>query len=445
MSIDESQPPLRIREADGDPNAVPVFEIVVTNGTLTKLGPGRVGLATGGGGASSVAYAPSGAYYIVDSLNATLPNALKLTSGSSTTVRTDGSAIYVDAITGGAGTIVYAPTGAFYIVQSINATLTNEFILAAGSSTTVRTDGQTVYIDATTNSATTNVGTGGFIQFPVQSAKLYSNTSSARIDAGTPVWRLLYSALTQQYGMWQFNLPFDYSGAPAMQLTFSSDSSLSVARSISWIVDQWGYGNSQSSIYIDSFAGANSTNIALSAGYSAGLVHILTVPLAITNSFAAGNLIKLRVSSSAGAVTGNQELIGLGLFYRAGTQTIATGSAGLMGTASVVSNYVDVTASRAFNTTYTNSGSGVKSVMAMVCGRCVITLAAGSSFLQAFADAGGTPSTVASGVVGIESGLLNEDNTYQLCFVATNGLNYRVNATTANGTLTLERWFEFNI
>ena len=41
-------PPLRVREADGSPNAIPVIEIVVSNGTLTNLGGGRVALATGG-------------------------------------------------------------------------------------------------------------------------------------------------------------------------------------------------------------------------------------------------------------------------------------------------------------------------------------------------------------------------------------------------------------
>ena len=45
----ENLPPLRIREADGSPNAIPVYEIVVSNGTLTNLGGGRVGLATGAG------------------------------------------------------------------------------------------------------------------------------------------------------------------------------------------------------------------------------------------------------------------------------------------------------------------------------------------------------------------------------------------------------------
>lgn len=225
-------------------------------------------------------------------------------------------------------------TGNFLVSWSSDPLLTNEKILTAGSSITVRTDAGAIYIDAITNAAAsnTNIGTGGFLQLPIYSAKLYSSTSAARIDAGTATWRLLFSSTTQQYGIWQFVLPFDYSGSPACQLIFSSASSLSVAKSVSWVVDQWGLGNSQNSIYIDTFGGTNTTTVALSAGYSAGLVQILTVPLANTNSLAAGNLIKLRVSSSAGNVTGNQELVGLSLFYRAGTQTIASGSAGLQGT-----------------------------------------------------------------------------------------------------------------
>ena len=228
-----------------------------------------------------------------------------------------------------------AGTGHYYLGTTANALFPNWLVVQPGSSATHHITGSNYYINAITNAggaATTNIGTGGFLQLPVQSAKLYANNSSARIDAGTPFWRLLYSATTQQYGIWQFTLPYDYSGSPAMQLIFSNASSLSVARSIQWLVDQWGMTNSQNSIYIDTFAGANSTTIALSAGYSAGLIQIITVPLATLNSFNAGNLIRLRVSASAGAVTGNQELVGLGLFYRAGTQTIATGSAGLQGT-----------------------------------------------------------------------------------------------------------------
>jgi len=293
-----------------------------------------------GAGASSAGLAGTGSFYAVWSSDPLLSNEKVITAGSSVTLHTDATAIYINATTSaGASSAGLMGTGNFLVTWSSDPLLTNEKILTAGSSIEIRTDGTTITINALTSggASNTNIGTGGFLNLPVQSAKLYASTSAARIDAGTAFWRLLFSPTTQQYGIWQFVLPFDYSGSPACQVIFSSNSSLAVAKSISWIVDQWGLGNSQNSIYMDTFGGANTTTVALSAGYSAGLVQILTVPLASTNSFAAGNIIRLRVSSSAGNVTGNQELVGLGLYYRAGTQTIATGSAGLAGTGE---NYV---------------------------------------------------------------------------------------------------------
>lgn len=61
---DDQFPPLRVREQDSSPNAIPVFEIVVSNGTLTQLGPGRIALATGpgGGGFASTATTISTTY-----------------------------------------------------------------------------------------------------------------------------------------------------------------------------------------------------------------------------------------------------------------------------------------------------------------------------------------------------------------------------------------------
>ena len=48
-------PPIRIREVDGSPNVIPVFEIVVSNNTLENLGGGSVsiGVPSGGTGAST--------------------------------------------------------------------------------------------------------------------------------------------------------------------------------------------------------------------------------------------------------------------------------------------------------------------------------------------------------------------------------------------------------
>lgn len=100
----------------------------------------------------------------------------------------------------------------------------------------------------------------------------------------------------------------------------------------------------------------------------------------------------------------------------------------------------DATAARAFNTTYTNAAAYSIEVMATV--RCVITLAAGSATIQGKSDADTPPVTPVSGVVGIQAGLLDEDNTHQISFVVAPGANYRIDSVVANGTATLGKWLE---
>ena|SRR3990167_6237407 len=103
-------------------------------------------------------------------------------------------------------------------------------------------------------------------------------------------------------------------------------------------------------------------------------------------------------------------------------------------------SFTDVTGSRALATTYANGGTA--SLLCFVNVRCAITVAAGSAWFQAIADNGAPPTTVVSGVVGIQSGLLSEDNTFMCLFVVGTSLNYRVNTTNSNGTTTLNSWFE---
>jgi hypothetical protein len=99
----------------------------------------------------------------------------------------------------------------------------------------------------------------------------------------------------------------------------------------------------------------------------------------------------------------------------------------------------DVTSGRALNTTYTNGGSALL-VSATV--RCAVTLAGGNAYAQGKSDGSAPPTTVASGKVGIEAGLLGEDNSFELVFVVAPGLNYRIDSAATNGTVTLGVWFE---
>ena len=104
----------------------------------------------------------------------------------------------------------------------------------------------------------------------------------------------------------------------------------------------------------------------------------------------------------------------------------------------------NITASRALNTTYTNP-SPDRSLLVMATVRCAITVAAGNAYVQGKADTSTPPTTVASGIVGIQAGLLNEDNTFQICFVVSQGMNYRIDSAVTNGTVILGTWFEINL
>jgi hypothetical protein len=77
--------------------------------------------------------------------------------------------------------------------------------------------------------------------------------------------------------------------------------------------------------------------------------------------------------------------------------------------------------------------------------RCAISVAAGTAYVQAKADTSAPPTTIASGRIGIEAGLVNEDNTFQVFFVVPAGAtqNYRLDSTAVNGTVTLASWFEY--
>lgn len=105
--------------------------------------------------------------------------------------------------------------------------------------------------------------------------------------------------------------------------------------------------------------------------------------------------------------------------------------------------YSNATASRALNTNYTNSGK--RSLLVTVSARCVVTVAAGSATIQGFSDTAATPTTAAGPLVGVQSGLLNEDNTFSTTFVVAPGTNYRVNSAVSNGTATLGTWWELTL
>ncbi len=92
-------PPLRVQEADGSPNLIPVFELVVSNGTLTDLGGGRAALATGG--ATGTAGASTAETYVVIANTTSLSNERALTAGLGTVIADSGAnaAVYLSVNT----------------------------------------------------------------------------------------------------------------------------------------------------------------------------------------------------------------------------------------------------------------------------------------------------------------------------------------------------------
>ncbi len=101
----------------------------------------------------------------------------------------------------------------------------------------------------------------------------------------------------------------------------------------------------------------------------------------------------------------------------------------------------DVTASRALNTTYTNSDPN-RTMRVIATVRCAITVAAGNAYAQGKADTAALPITAASGIVGIQVGLLGEDNSFKISFYVMPLEKYRIDSAATNGTVTLGNWFE---
>ncbi len=103
----------------------------------------------------------------------------------------------------------------------------------------------------------------------------------------------------------------------------------------------------------------------------------------------------------------------------------------------------NATSVRALNTTYTNVSTSILSVHLTM--RCAVTLAGGNAYAQAKMDTAAPPTVIATGLVGIQAGLLGEDNSFQMVFWVNPGGTYRVDSSATNGTVTLGNWFELPI
>lgn len=295
--------------------------------------------------AGSGGLAGTGLFYLGSSANSAFANWFVVTPGSSVSIFTSGSNFVINAITNTfAGSAGLAGTGVFYLGTSANSTWPNWFVLTAGSSITTFTSGSNFVINATTGGGASSsaglAGTGafylvtsgnstlpnavtyasaatGFFYLAPQAAQLYPSNSAARIDAGSGIWRLLYSATTAQAGKWQWVMPQDYSGSPKLRVLFSSDSGLGATKTVIWYADAWGRNPSTASsfLYNDTWGTVNTVTLTLPNTYVAGQMTSTIISLANVVSWQAGNFVRLRLTQSGGTVVGNTELLAAMLEY----------------------------------------------------------------------------------------------------------------------------------
>lgn len=113
-------------------------------------------------------FATTGFYYIVGSSATGLPFSKVISAGSSVTTHTDSTRFYINATTGAsASSAGLMGTGSFLITWSSDPLISNEKILTAGTSVSIRTDSTTITIDSPNKDFnywyTTRANTGIFV------------------------------------------------------------------------------------------------------------------------------------------------------------------------------------------------------------------------------------------------------------------------------------------
>lgn len=131
----ETLPPLRVREPDGSPNVIPVYDMIMSsNLTVQNRGGGVIAIsATTGAGAGTV-YAATGNDYVVMNLAADLTAEHRLVqSGNSITISTAAGLVTINAVTNAAaqGIVQSGALGALAFYPSLGATVSGSLITTA--------------------------------------------------------------------------------------------------------------------------------------------------------------------------------------------------------------------------------------------------------------------------------------------------------------------------
>ena len=147
----DNLPPLRVREADGSPNVIPVFDMIMSNNlTVQNRGGGIVAISatTGAGGGGSGASTAN--TYVVTDFTSDLNSEFRLVqSGNSITINTASNLIIINAVTGSivspggstdqfqynSGSVFAGASGLTYIAGSISSLESHRFIGRANTGT----------------------------------------------------------------------------------------------------------------------------------------------------------------------------------------------------------------------------------------------------------------------------------------------------------------------
>jgi len=166
----DNLPPLRIRENDGSPNVIPVFDIILSsNLTMENKGGGIVSISatTGAGGTAQdpitfplivgsggTGIATTGSATTILGVNTSgvVFDYYHLIASDNLTILRANSAYFFSAVTNAAGSnVVYAATGNDYVVMNLAGDLTNEYrLVQSGNSITITTAAGLITINAST-------------------------------------------------------------------------------------------------------------------------------------------------------------------------------------------------------------------------------------------------------------------------------------------------------
>lgn len=166
---------------------------VLTAGTnvIIRTDAGAIYIdADTGGAVAAIVYAATGAYYVLSQTDGSLPNYKVITASNNVTVTTGASQVYIQALTAPWG--VFATASGYFLTSQTDPTLTNEKVIAGSNNVVTRTDAGTFYISCLTAPWAVFASSGGYFltsqtdpTLPNEKVIAGSNNIITRTDAGT--------------------------------------------------------------------------------------------------------------------------------------------------------------------------------------------------------------------------------------------------------------------